>query len=123
MEIQGQTGAEAEGRAIQRLPHLGIHPTCRQPNLDTIVDAKKCMMTGAWYSRLLRDSARSWSIWMQMLTANLHPDYRHPNAGVRGSTEGAEGALSGITGRGGTWFCEGLMPQCRGMLGWWGGSG
>jgi hypothetical protein len=24
------------------------------PNLDTIVDAKKCM-TGAWYSRLLRD--------------------------------------------------------------------
>jgi hypothetical protein len=22
-------GAETEGKAIQRLPHLGIHPTCR----------------------------------------------------------------------------------------------
>ena len=30
-------------------------------------------------------------------------------------------ALSGINGRGGPWFCEGLMPQHRGMLGQLGG--
>ena len=24
-----KSGAEIEGEAIQRLPHLGIHPTCR----------------------------------------------------------------------------------------------
>jgi hypothetical protein len=35
--------AENEGKTIQRLPHLGI----QSPNLDTIVDAKKCMLTGA----------------------------------------------------------------------------
>ena len=28
-----------------------------------------------------------------------------------GRTEGAEGALSGISGRGGPWSCEGLMPS------------
>ena len=54
---------------------------------------------------------------MQMLTANLHPDYRHPNGGVMGRTEGTEGVLSGIIQRGGTWFGEGLMLECRGMLG------
>jgi hypothetical protein len=32
-------------------------------------------------------------------------------------------ALSGIKGRGGSCSCEGLMPQCRGMLGRWGRSG
>ena len=36
--------AEIEGKAIQRLSHLGIYQT--QPNPDTIVDAKKCMLTG-----------------------------------------------------------------------------
>jgi hypothetical protein len=32
-------------------------------------------------------------------------------------------ALPGISGRGGPWSWEGLMPQHRGMLEWWGGSG
>ena len=32
-------------------------------------------------------------------------------------------ALSGINGRRGPWFCEGLKPHCRGILGRWGGSG
>jgi hypothetical protein len=39
-------GAETEGKTIQRLPHLGIHSKYRQPNPDTIVDAK-CLLTGA----------------------------------------------------------------------------
>ena len=29
------------------------------PNPDTIADAKKCLLTGAWYSCLLRGSARA----------------------------------------------------------------
>jgi hypothetical protein len=36
---------------------------------DTIVDAKNCMLTGAWYSSFLRGSARAWQIQRQMLTA------------------------------------------------------
>jgi hypothetical protein len=32
-------------------------------------------------------------------------------------------ALSDINGRGGHWSCKGLMPQDRGMLEQWGGSG
>ena len=66
---------------------------------------------------------------MWMLTANHLTEHRDPNGGVRGRTEGAEGALSGISGRGGLWSCGGLMPQCRGMLGrrggrdWVGGLG
>jgi hypothetical protein len=32
-------------------------------------------------------------------------------------------ALSAIKGWGGPWFCEGLMPQLREILGWWGSSG
>jgi hypothetical protein len=39
-------GTKTEGKAIQKLPHLGIHPI-QSPNPDTIVDAKECMLTGA----------------------------------------------------------------------------
>ena len=48
------------------------------------------------------------------MEAHSQPEHRDPNGGVRGRTEGAEGALSGINRRGGPWSCEGLMPQCRG---------
>ena len=34
-----------EGKAIKRLPHMGIDPTVTKHN--TTVDAKKCLMTGA----------------------------------------------------------------------------
>ena len=42
-------GAETEGKAIQRMPHLGMctKSHIQTPNPDTIVDAKKCMLTGA----------------------------------------------------------------------------
>jgi hypothetical protein len=39
--------------------------------------------------------------------------HRDPNGGVRGRAEGTEVFLSSIIGKGGTWSCEGLMPQCR----------
>ena len=40
-----KSGTETEGNFIQRLPYLGIHPTCSHPG--TIADAKKCLLTGA----------------------------------------------------------------------------
>jgi len=54
------------------------------PNPDTIADAKKLLLTGA----LL--------IQMRMLVANHRTEHGDPSGGVRGRTEGAEGALSGI---------------------------
>ena len=66
------------------------------PNSDTITDAKKCLLTGAWYSCLLRGSARTWQIQMQMLTANHWTGHRDPNRGVRERTEGAEGFCNPI---------------------------
>ena len=40
-------GAETEGRTIQRLPLLGIHPINNLQTPDTIVDANKILLTGA----------------------------------------------------------------------------
>jgi hypothetical protein len=49
--IEGVTetkcGEETGGKTIQRLPYLGIHPIIQTPNLDTIVEANKCWLTGA----------------------------------------------------------------------------
>ena len=52
---------------------------------------------------------------MWMLVPNHRTGYRDPNGRVRGRTDGAEGALSGINGREGPCSCEGLMPHCREM--------
>jgi hypothetical protein len=38
-------GAETEGRTIQRLSHLGIHPI-NKTNPDTIAYANKILLTG-----------------------------------------------------------------------------
>jgi hypothetical protein len=46
-----------EGMTIQRLYHLGIHPINNHQNPDTIVDTNKSLLTGAWYSCLLRGCA------------------------------------------------------------------
>jgi hypothetical protein len=43
--MEKKCGVETEGKVIQKLPHLGIHPILT-PNPDTIVDAKKCLLTG-----------------------------------------------------------------------------
>jgi hypothetical protein len=119
--IGTKSGIETEGKAVRRLPHLGIHPTCRHQTL--LLMPKKCLLTGALHSCLLRGFARSQRIQMHMLIANHQTEHRYPNGGVRGRTEGTEGALSVINGKGGLWSCECVMPQCRAMPGWWGGSG
>jgi hypothetical protein len=41
-----------------------------------------------------------WPIQMGRLAANHETEHRSPNGGVRGRTEGADGALCGINGRG-----------------------
>jgi hypothetical protein len=60
---------------------------------------------------------------MQRLLANHQTEQKDPNEGDRGRTEGSKETLSGINGNGIPWSCEGLMPQCRRMLGQEGGSG
>jgi hypothetical protein len=63
----------------------------QSPHADISVDAKKCMLAGAWYSCLLRASARAWHINTEMmLTANHWTDHEVPNGGVRERTEGTE---------------------------------
>jgi hypothetical protein len=41
----------------------------QSPYPDSIVDANKCLLTGTWYSCLLRGSASAWQIkkWMHLL--------------------------------------------------------
>ena len=65
-------GAETEGKTIQRLPHLGIHP-----NPDTIVAANKCLLAGAWYRCSLRGSTSAWQI-QEMLTVVHWIEHRVP---------------------------------------------
>jgi len=88
-------GAETEGKAIQSLPHLGIQPIYTQPpNPDSTTDAKKCMLTRAWYSCLLRGSGWVWQIQRQMLVANHWTENGVPIGGIRERIEGAEGACN-----------------------------
>jgi hypothetical protein len=47
-------GAETEGRTIQRLSHLGIHPIFRHQTQSLLL-----MPRSAWYKCLLRGSARA----------------------------------------------------------------
>ena len=53
------------------------------PNPDTIVDAKKCLLTGAWYSCLLRGSASAWQVQKWMLSAIHWMEHKAPNEGAR----------------------------------------
>ena len=66
------------------------------PKPDTIVDANKCLLRGAWYSCLLRGCARAWQIQRQMLATNHWTECGIPNGGVRERTEGAEGVCNPI---------------------------
>jgi len=54
--VRAKSEAESEGKAIVML-YLGIHTM--ESNPDTIADAKKCLLTGAWYGYPLRDSAKA----------------------------------------------------------------
>ena len=67
----------------------GDPPHIQSPNPDTVVNAKKCMLTGAWYSRLLRD-CQSPQIQRQMLTANHWTEHGDLDGGGRERTKTAE---------------------------------
>jgi len=89
MEIKFR--AEIEGIAILSLNHLVIQPTYIQPpNLNNIPDANKCMLTGAWYSCLLRGSSRSWQIPRLNHPVNHRTENRVPFGEDRDSIIGAE---------------------------------
>jgi hypothetical protein len=88
-----KSGGGTEGKAIQRLPYLGIHPSA-DTNPDTIVAAKKCLVTRAWYSCPLRGCARTGPIQMQMYTAKHWSEYGDHKGEVRARTEGAEGVYN-----------------------------
>ena len=45
--METKCGAETEGKAIQRLPHLGDPSHIQTKPRDTVADAKKCVLTGA----------------------------------------------------------------------------
>ena len=64
------------------------------PNPVTIVDANKCLLTGAYDDFLLRGSDRAWQEQRLMLTANHQTDHRVTSGGVRGRTEGFEGVCN-----------------------------
>ena len=70
----------------------------QSPNPDTIVDAKTCLLTGAWYSCLLRGSVSTWQIEKWMLTAIHWTEHRVPNEWARERTQGAEGVCNPIGG-------------------------
>ena len=78
------------------------------PNPDTIVDANKCLLTGAWYSCLLRGSTSACQIQRWMLSANHWTEHRVPNGGTRERTQGAKGFCSPI---GGTTIWTNQYPQ------------
>jgi hypothetical protein len=80
----------------------------QSPNPDTIVDANKCLLTGAWHSCLLRGSTSASHIQRWMLTAIHWTEHRIPNEGARERTQGAEGVYSPI---GGTTIWTSQYPQ------------
>jgi hypothetical protein len=53
-------------------------PHIQSPNPDTIVDAQKCLLTRAWYSCLLRVSARAWQIQWWIFAVNYWIDLKPP---------------------------------------------
>jgi hypothetical protein len=82
------------------------------PNPDTIVDANKSLLTGAWYSCLPRGSSSAWQIQNWMLTDIHWMEYRVPNKGASESTQGAEGVCSPIGG--GTIWTKQYPPELPG---------
>jgi hypothetical protein len=61
-EMPGQIVKQRLKERLSRDCHIWESILHADTKPDTIVDAKKCLVTGAWYCCLLRDSARSWPI-------------------------------------------------------------
>jgi hypothetical protein len=63
----------------------------QSPNSDTLVDAKKCLLTGAWYSCLLRGSVTAWQIQRWTLAAIYWTDHPDLNGRVSERIEELKG--------------------------------
>ena len=100
--------AETDGKAIQKLPPMGIHPIYSHQIQTLFLDANKCLLTGAWYSCLLRSSTSAWQIKRWMLSANHWTEDRVTNRGTRVRTHGAKGVCSPT---GGTTIWTNQYPQ------------
>ena len=87
-------GAENEEKAIQRLPHLGMH-SIYSLQTQTLLWTPR---STCWQEPDLTVSweARAWQIQRQMLTANHWTEHKVPNGGVRERTEEAEGVCNPI---------------------------
>jgi hypothetical protein len=75
---------------------LGDWSHIHKQNPHIIAASKKCFLTEAWYSCLLRSSSSAWQIQMWMLTSNHWTEHGDTNGGVRERTEGAEGLCNPI---------------------------
>jgi hypothetical protein len=62
------------------------------------MSANKCLLTGGWYSSLLRGSVNASQTQRWILTAIHWTEHRIPNEGARERTQGAEGVCSPIGG-------------------------
>jgi len=72
------SGAKTEVEAIQRLSHLVVHHIWSH-QIQTLLLTKKCLLTEAWCSCLLKGSARAQPIQMQILVANHLTEHRDPS--------------------------------------------
>ena len=64
------------------------------PIPDTIANAKKYLLTGTWYTCLLRGSAITWQIQRWMLSGNHWTEHRVPIGGVRVPRTRLSGSLN-----------------------------
>jgi hypothetical protein len=91
------------------IPHADIKPRYYCGYQEELADRSLILLSSERFCHILTNTDAD--------ACSQPSEYRDPNGEVRGRIEGAEGVLSGIKARGGPWFCECLMPQCRGMLG------
>jgi hypothetical protein len=80
---------------------------------DTIVNAKKCLQTGAWYGFPLRGSANTWLGQIQILTANNWTELKDLMKKFRGRTEGSE---EDFNPKGWRTILTNWIPQCSERL-------
>ena len=76
--------------------NTGISPILQCTSIKCKMCDEIVCFTGAWYSCLLRGSARAWPIQILMHAVNQQTEHRDPRGGVRGRTYGAEGVCNSI---------------------------
>jgi hypothetical protein len=97
LQGQGWSRDRRKGHPETALPRDPSH--LQTPNPDTIADAKKHLLTGAWYSCPPERLCQSWEQYRCECSQSNHQiEHRDHNGGVRGRTKGAEGVCNPIGG-------------------------